>query len=224
MKNCYKVLGLFVLFSFNSKAQLDLKEIMKGEDFVGHLPENQRWSIDGKHIYFDWNNSFELGNSTFEFDGLSKLVTKISPENENRAISFDKNQASFISQIISSDGALIEIDKKSKIPKLIFQSSESIFNVQRLNDASKIVFQMGGNLFLVSSGNQSTIRQITNFKTGEKKNQNSDSTFLMKQQSELFTYVRNRNNKTNWNKSQKLKSLQKIYQLMPILLLLKQAL
>ncbi|NBX80262.1 MAG: S9 family peptidase [Flavobacteriales bacterium] len=199
---------IFFLFKIDLIfAQLSLKEIMQGETFVGHLPENQRWSLDGKHIYFDWNNSNELGNTTYEFDGLSKLVTKISPENENRTISYDKNQADFKSQVLSLDGALIEFDKKTKIPKLIFQASESVFNVQRLNDDTKIVFQMENNLFLVASGAQSSIRQITNFKSGDKKNKNSDSTFLMKQQSELFKYVKNKNDKSNWNKTQKSKPL-----------------
>jgi dipeptidyl aminopeptidase/acylaminoacyl peptidase len=207
MKNCYNIFGLFVLFSFYSKAQLDLKEIMKGDSYVGHLPENQRWSTNGNHIYFDWNNSNDLGNSTFEFNVAAKTLTKLSSEVDSKSISNDKSQSIFPNQIMNIDGALVEIDKKTSVPKLLFQSSQGVFNVQRLNDLSKVVFQSGGNLFLFSSGNQFSIKQITNFKSGDKKSQSLDSTFLMKQQIELFTYVKDKNKKSNWNKAQKSKPL-----------------
>jgi hypothetical protein len=31
------------------------REIMEGEDFVGYLPEDIRWSEDSKTVYFTWN-------------------------------------------------------------------------------------------------------------------------------------------------------------------------
>jgi hypothetical protein len=28
---------------------------MKGNAFIGVSPENERWSLDGQKVYFDWN-------------------------------------------------------------------------------------------------------------------------------------------------------------------------
>jgi len=39
----------------SNQPQLKLEEIMKGEDFVGHLPSNFRWADDSQTLYFNWN-------------------------------------------------------------------------------------------------------------------------------------------------------------------------
>ena len=46
---------------------------MKGNTFIGAQPENERWSLDGQKVYFDWNPNNELGTSTYFWkNGLSK--------------------------------------------------------------------------------------------------------------------------------------------------------
>lgn len=65
MKNLF--LLFFVFSFFQIQAQLDLKEIMKGHDFVGYLPENHYWNVDGTHILFYWNPDAEPGNSLYAY-------------------------------------------------------------------------------------------------------------------------------------------------------------
>ena len=68
MKNRF-VFALFLVYKFNFLiAQLDLKEIMKGNEFVGYLPENQRWSFDGSKIYFDANEDMQPGYSVYQYE------------------------------------------------------------------------------------------------------------------------------------------------------------
>ncbi len=63
----------FVFIGLNVNAQnLQLEQIMKGDEFIGNQPENQRWSIDGSTVYFDWNPNNEVGNSTYYWNSSVK--------------------------------------------------------------------------------------------------------------------------------------------------------
>jgi hypothetical protein len=78
MKNI--ITALFLLFSSLIISQnLQLEEIMKGNEFIGHQPSNQRWSVDGKTIYFEWNPNNEISDKTYYWQkGFSqpKLIAK----------------------------------------------------------------------------------------------------------------------------------------------------
>ena len=78
-----KILLLFICIFCTTIFQaqsLKLEEIMKGNDFIGNLPENERWSLDGSTIYFDWNPSKEWGNSTYYWKKGMKAPQKASKE------------------------------------------------------------------------------------------------------------------------------------------------
>jgi dipeptidyl aminopeptidase/acylaminoacyl peptidase len=195
MTNRFVLTLLAFVFPFLVFSQLDLKEIMKGHDFVGYLPDYQRWAADGKMIYFEWNLDKEPGNSTYSYDLKSGSLIKIATKDYPRIVNFDAKQTTYEEQFYSTGNALVAFNKKTATQEVIFQHSESLFNVQRLNDPSKVVFQMGQNLFLWSG---KTLLQITNFKNGEAKETKSDSTFLMKQQTDLFQYIQDKNKAKDW--------------------------
>jgi dipeptidyl aminopeptidase/acylaminoacyl peptidase len=194
----YKIVIAFIVsnLSFVCFSQLDLKEIMKGHEFVGYLPDYQRWSADGKSIYFEWNKDKEPGNSTYSYGLASGKVQKVEAKNYSTLVNFDAKQSSFLEQFYSTGNAFIAYSKKTNSQQVIFQHSDQLFNVQRLNDPTKIAFQMGQNLFIWSG---KSLLQITNFKSGEAQEENTDSTFLMKQQTELFQYIQDKNKKNEWN-------------------------
>ena len=61
------ILVIGVLFSITIQSQtLKLEEIMKGNTFIGVPPENERWSLDGQKVYFEWNPNNELCESRVE--------------------------------------------------------------------------------------------------------------------------------------------------------------
>jgi dipeptidyl aminopeptidase/acylaminoacyl peptidase len=194
----YKIVIAIIIsnLSFVCFSQLDLKEIMKGHEFVGYLPDYQRWSADGKSIYFEWNKDKEPGNSTYSYDLVTGKVQKVEEKNYPALVNYDAKQSSFLEQFYSTGNALIAYSKKTNSQQVIFQHSDQLFNVQRLNDPTKIAFQMGQNLFIWSG---KSLLQITNFKSGEAQEEKTDSTFLMKQQTELFQYIKDKNKKNEWN-------------------------
>ncbi|MBU3658521.1 MAG: S9 family peptidase [Flavobacteriales bacterium] len=191
------ILALFIgPFCFlDIVGQLDLKEIMKGHEFVGFLPDYHRWSADGKSIYFEWNKDKEPGNSTYSYELSSGKIQKVELNKYATLVSYDAKQSSFLEQFYSTGNAIIAYSKKTNTQQVIFQHSDQLFNVQRLSDPTKIAFQMGQNLFIWSG---KSLLQITNFKSGEEQEEKIDSTFLLKQQTELFQYIRDKNTKNNW--------------------------
>jgi hypothetical protein len=38
----------FDLCFFSSESKITVKDIMKGDSFIGNQPSNQRWSLDGQ--------------------------------------------------------------------------------------------------------------------------------------------------------------------------------
>ena len=183
-----------------NNSTLSIKEIMKGNEFVGNLPENIRWSADGKTIFFEWNPQNELGNSTYahHFNGKTNITAKADPKS---IIEFDYTQRNNLINYYSIEGALVAYDKKTKISKLVYQSSASIYNVQRTKNENIICFQQDNNVYSYNAI-AGTIIQLTNFQPGEEKPVKKDKTFVTKEEIELFEYLQDKKERKDWRKAQ----------------------
>lgn len=85
---------------------------------------------------------------------------------------------------------------------LCYQGMQDIQNIQRLNDANKLIFQQGINLFeWQNKDGKSSMRQLTNFILGEKKDEKIDSNYLFKQQEELFEFFKDKDKNKAWKKN-----------------------
>ena len=199
-------ISLFLVLFYSADfcySQLDLKEIMKGPDFVGHLPENPYWSYDGTKIYFDYRAENDRGNSLHQFDLKSKTIQKLDSIARVQTIAYDLSQDAYNLLYFERDNTLASVDKINMRISLCYQGMESIQNIQRLNDANKLVFQQGINLFeWQNKDGKSSMRQLTNFILGEKKDEKIDSNFLFKQQEELFEFFKDKDKNKAWKKTQ----------------------
>ena len=203
--------SLFLLLSFVSFGQqnlpnrsaLDLKEIMKGNEFVGHQPENAQWDVSGKKIIFQWNPQNEPGNSTYTIEPLQKGAKTVKVKGAQIPVAYDRTQHKFEKQYSVLEGCLVSVNKKTNEVKVIIQSLTPVRNVQRLSDPRLIAFQQGSNLFIYDEFN-SNIRQITNFVPGDEKT-SADSSFLMKEELSLFQYHRDQNERKSWKEREKSK-------------------
>ena len=195
-------LGLFYCADF-CYSQLDLKEIMKGPDFVGHLPENPYWSYDGTKIYFDYRAENDRGNSLHQFILKSKSIQKLDSIARVQTIAYDLSQDAYSLLYFERDNTLASVDKINKQISLCYQGMQDIQNIQRLNDENKLIFQQGINLFeWQNKDGKSSMRQLTNFILGEKKDEKIDSNFLFKQQEELFEFFKDKDKNKKWRKTQ----------------------
>ncbi len=194
------ILFLCMLFSVTINSQtLKLEEIMKGNAFIGLQPENERWSIDGQKVYFDWNPYNELGNSTYFWKkGMSK--PELAPASEALFSRLDLRKSSNPDMYFYLDkGRLYSYSLKNKVSKKLFQHSSPISNLQVSATAGLLFFRQNDNIFQYNI-NEGSLIQLTNFRKGKADEVASQKeTFLKTQQEELFQFVRDQEALKKWN-------------------------
>jgi len=204
MRNILIVVFFFGTFAGN--AQIDLKEIMKGNDFIGYSPENVQWSVDGKQIYFQWNPQMQLRTTPHSYSLATKKIEAVPYANQEYkmlpTISYD--QKKFANYYYSDNGNLACYDFKTGVVKQIYSNVETVYGIQRSTDGNLIFFQSG---IQVYGYNQTTgtLHQLTNFTQGSKPSFSTDSTYLQKQQRELFPYIQLQDAKKKWDQEHQIR-------------------
>jgi dipeptidyl aminopeptidase/acylaminoacyl peptidase len=205
-KNIFTIVFLFLSLLGNSQ-ELKLEEIMKGESFTGRQPQNGRWSPDGKKVFFEWNPNDDPGSSTYFWE-KGMVQPKLANAEESLLSKLDfkrKNDSDLVYYI--KNGSLYLYNISSKTTKKLFQQSEPISNLELSTEDGVLFFLQSGNLFKYNT-KEGTILQITNFKSGNKReNVSEKSNFLKDQQKELFQFIRDADARKEWyaslNKTQK---------------------
>ena len=189
---------LFAFTSILSSQNLQLEEIMKGNEFIGQQPSNPRWLVDGKTIYFDWNPKNEIGDKTYYWQqGFSEPRLLPKTEFNFSEIQF-QGQEKFDIVYYTNQGALFSFNKKTKENKIIYQTTSNINSIQRSVNPNIIYFQQNRNVFQLNVINFQLL-QVTNFKSGTAASENTKDTFLTTQQKELFQFVNEEKAKSDWN-------------------------
>ena len=191
----------FIFTSLLFSQNLQLEEIMKGNEFIGHQPSNLRWSVDGKTIYFEWNPKNETGDTTYYWQ-LGFLEPKVLPKSDFyfSEIQF-QGQEKFEVVYYTNQGALFSYNKKTKENKIIYQTTSTINSIVRSDHPNIIYFQQNRNVFQLNVLNFQLL-QLTNFKSGSALSEANKDSFLNKQQKELFQFVNEENAKSEWNEKQ----------------------
>ncbi|WP_339834770.1 prolyl oligopeptidase family serine peptidase [uncultured Flavobacterium sp.] len=202
------IFTLFILFGFSAIAQnLQLEQIMKGNEFIGNQPENHRWSTDGSTIYFDWNPKNEVGNSTYYWNPSMGEPQILKDTDKDFSEINDTNQKEFEIVYYTKAGNLYAFNRKNKNSKKIIVASERIYNIERSNNPEIIFYQQSRNIYQLNVKDFSIV-QLTNFKSGsESEDKDKEKNYLEKQQAELFQFVRDNQAKDDWFKAKKNETL-----------------
>ena len=174
---------------------------MKGDAFVGSQPENPRWSLDNKTIYFDWNPKNEPGPSTYFWKNGMKnpelaSINAANLSRQNYIPNLDKSIYYYIEK-----GTLYKYDLKSEKAAKLFQQNKSITNLQVSRSNGTLFFEQNNNMYQLNT-NEGSVIQLTNFNKGkEKEKSKEDNSFLSKQQKELFQFIRDKEEKKKWNEA-----------------------
>ena len=111
---------VLLLFTFLASAQnLRLEDIMKGNEFIGHQPDNHRWSIDGQTVLFDWNPNNEIGNSTYFWNSTLKSPQKVTTSNPIYDLDFMATQKEYDVEYYTNQGVLYSYVKSTKKRKKV---------------------------------------------------------------------------------------------------------
>src|SRR6218665_1323392 len=200
------LIAFFLFSSLTGATQIDLKEIMKGNDFIGYSPEEIQWSVDGKQIYFQWNPKMQLKPTPYSYHLVSKKIEEVFYSNKKyqRLPSISFEQKKYNNFYYSDNGNLACYDFKTGVIKQIYSSGEFVHNVQRSTDGSLIFFQTGIQMHCYNQSN-GTLNQVTNFVQGSKSSNSIDSTYLQKQQRKLFPYIQLQDQKKKWDQEHQVK-------------------
>lgn len=194
------LMGLLALVNHSYSQELDLSEIMKGDEFIGNQPDNHRWSIDGSIVYFDWNPNNEKGTSTYFWKKGMKTPEKLTDNLGLSQLNFD-NQNEFPEVFYALNGNLYLYDKKTKKHQVIIASSNRISNIVRSVKPHILYFQQNQNIFQLNWKDFSMV-QLTHFKSGKESDFKITDSFLTYQQKELFQYLRDQEATKEWYKAQ----------------------
>lgn len=198
----FATLLLRVIPEGNSQT-IRLEEIMKGEEFVGFSPQNIRWAIDNESVVFDWNPNKEPGRSLYAYNLKQKKSVKIPVVNGEYSWTPTLNnhpQLLDVHYFIES-GNLFKYSFKTRKKTLVYSGSDPVEDVFQSKNSPLIYFILRSNVFSYDAF-AGSITQVTNFVQGSKPAEKSDSSFLIQQQKELFTYIQWQNTKKEWNQKQ----------------------
>lgn len=179
------VFAFFLLNTF-SFSQLDLSEIMKGNDFIGHQPSSIQWSADGAFIYFQWQTD-TLGKPHWhQYDLKTQEMTMLKEQEFSGKQIHNENLSNRDQYYEINDIDINRIDRNSREKKLILRSSSRKNNLQHVSNQNVVYFQEGLNLYKIDRNNGS-IAQITNF-SDENEPSDSPKSYLRTQEEQLFEY------------------------------------
>lgn len=195
------VLTLFLIpvFLFSqqvpNRSALTIEQIMKGEEFVGYLPENPFWSEDGKTIYFSWNPDRDTLRSLYKIglDGGKPL--KVSAEEQKMLPTANGvyNKAR-TRKLYVKNGDLYLLDIPTMQVTQVTNTLDNEVNPQFSGDERKIIYVLSGNVFTWDI-ERGVTTQLSNFKRGNKRDEpkkTANEEWLQDQQMELFGILRER--------------------------------
>lgn len=173
-----------------------LEEIMKGDDFIGHSPENVRWSYNGESVYFDWNPNSEAGSSPYRYD-LANGNYAVQPFTAPDVPAWPERPSAGAVHYFSQMGNLARYNAKTRKTATVMQLVNGVWDVQYGSNPSQVFFELSGNIYSFDETTGST-RQLTNFREGSAPTAETDSTDLMRSQTELFDHVRRERDRQQW--------------------------
>ncbi len=188
----FSFLGICIVFISSFSQELKLEEIMKGNEFIGHQPENVVWSPDNLTIYFRWNKNNEITAPYYSYHLKTKKVEKLNNEKISllpiKGFLSDKSNK----LILYKNGEAI-IHWNEGNPKIIYQSSK-YYSIHSILDENRFIIQEENQLYLFHI-NSNRFIQIINFKKGTE-DRKTEKSFLEKQQIELFDFVKENDKKS----------------------------
>ena len=143
---------------------LDLFEIMKGEDFVGYWPENLYWAPTSDVIYFRWNPDKEQSMSWYAYSLKDNKIHKLSRDELKNRIPQSYNFSPDRAMVTySKNGDIYLLRLKDHKTEQITETKEYEFNPTFTVTGKKIIFQSGNNLFAYDIKSKKTL-QLTYLK------------------------------------------------------------
>jgi dipeptidyl aminopeptidase/acylaminoacyl peptidase len=193
----YLIALSLILTSTIYSQKIDLKEIMKGEEFIGFQPKYQFWSHDSKSVFFDWKKEGDFDFRTYQhLNGVTRqLPYEKYSENMMEGYKLNKNMGLF-----SSSGRLYQFDVATGDKKMLFYSNK-LRDYYFTDKEDEIIIDLSGELFQLNT-KSFQMKKIVEFGKFRKDTEPNQS-FLENQQDELFEIVKFRKDQSAFRKEKR---------------------
>ena len=180
---------------YPNNSELNLEEIMKGNDFIGHQPGSPSWSDDGSKIYFDWNPDGEIGDQLYAYDIKTKSIELVSPAEFVRYPSRpdESTEGEFLYRN-GNDLLLYDGDDS----ELIWRGTNRVHNIHYGEKYS--YFEMDKVLYRYPVG-KGGIQAVFQAKKGSKPSE-SEPNHWQQEEEDLFLFIQEQKEKEAWNEEQ----------------------
>ncbi|MGC9342253.1 MAG: prolyl oligopeptidase family serine peptidase [Bacteroidales bacterium] len=182
--------------SYRNKSSLKLEDIMKGEEWMGYMPDDARWSPNGNMIYFTWNPEKELLKPDYGYNVETGELQKLSTEQKKQRIpSYGLSYNNARDQVLYTKGGdLYLYNVKDDVSLLLLDLSDNIDSPFWSVDELSIFYSSDNNLYKYTPS-EGKIEALTLFKQGsekfeKKKFSNDQEEWLYKDQRELFDILK----------------------------------
>ncbi|MCB0615392.1 MAG: DPP IV N-terminal domain-containing protein, partial [Phaeodactylibacter sp.] len=187
-------LALFAQPSKNS-SPLSIEQIMQGDAFVGHLPEDIRWSEDGRTVYFSWQRGQDSLRSPYKVEIADDQMLLPLTLEEQKALPEDgEYNADHTLKVYEKNGDLflLELDagQIQQLTNTVGEEESPRFS----GDGSKVLYTFDNNLYAWDRASGAT-EQLTDFRKGSKKEEPplpEYQQWLKEDQLQLFEVLRER--------------------------------
>lgn len=208
MKYLFLISLLLIAQLTPAQSTLALEDIMKGADFVGHLPQGVYWSTDSRTIYFEWNRDTLPGTENYQYVLDSETPRLLSDQEIINQVPasgiYSKDRQK---KLFQKNGDLFLQELPGGSIKQITNTLQHEIARGFSGDESKIVFQMNDNLYTWSLAD-GVIEQLTQFKKGSEKldeELNDKKLWLKRDQLEYFEILRQRGAEEKFEEEKKKK-------------------
>lgn len=171
---------------------------MEGNSFVGHQPENIRWTMDGKKILFDWNPYDQPGNSTYAYNLKTKEIDSVTGAFYRKNAPYSEIRNGEYA-LYSLKGNLYSYNLKSHEIREVIHLSDRIHNLQYSPVTDLFYFQLGNSLCSINI-KQGTICELVEFKKGTE-DKEQELSLMEKEELKLFRYTRDQKAEKEWKES-----------------------
>lgn len=109
--------------------EYSLKDIMKGNDFIGYQPENQRWTADGTHLLYDLRTKDSKEPVTYGYNIKTESTFPITPEFELQHPVLEQTKNCTYTLFITKQ-TLYRYSHQKKTIKPVYSSTQRISDIQ----------------------------------------------------------------------------------------------
>lgn len=187
-----RVISLLLLFIATSSAaqsfKEELRQIMTGQDFIGHWPSPPKWHVSGEYFFFEWNPNNQPAEQWYVCSIREKKPVPHDPNNPFELLAWDVSQSNYPEQFSIVNNTLVKYHKAQKKLTILYRPTQTIHTLQR--HGSKVYFIQDQSLFEYNAaiGSLAVI-----FRTSSVSQAKRDTTYLEKQEIQLFNYHKDQN-------------------------------